>query len=157
MFVLPVASLIAEDVELVSVVVARGMLLGVVSRCLCFCLFTMLVLVIRVSSDLVVIRRARNMLCSVPCEWENVLLLLYFLRRFLFAFLERLRGSFLHDLLGMWFWSMGLSSGVCVVLRVRVGTERVFICVRCLLLHCVVGILSLLKVCMVLPSLNAFQ
>ncbi len=44
---------------------------------------------------------------------------------------------------------MGTSSDVCVVLRVRVGAERVFICVKCFL-HCVVGILSLLKVCMVL-------
>jgi hypothetical protein len=149
MLVLPVVSLIVEDVELASVVVARGLLLGVV-RYWCFCLFVGLVVVIRASSELAVIRRARNMLCGVACGWEDVLFLLDYMRRFLFAFLERLCGFDLHDLLGVCFWSMGLSSGVCVVLRVCVGAERVFICVK-FLLHCVVGIiLSLLKVCLVL-------
>ncbi len=59
MLLLPVVGSIVEDVELVSVVVARGMLLGVV-RCWCFCLVTGLVFVMRVSSDLAVIRKARN-------------------------------------------------------------------------------------------------
>ncbi len=60
-----------------------------------------LVFVMRVSSELATLRRARNLLCGVACGWEDVLLLLDCLRRYIFAFLKSLCELFLHDLSGV--------------------------------------------------------
>ena len=91
------------------------------------------------------------MLCGVACGWKDVVALLNCLRQYLVAFFERVCGSFLHNSLGVRFCSVRWALNVCVVMGVRVDTKRVVICAGCLL-HCIVGVLGLTKLCMVLSG-----
>ena len=145
MLLLRVVNDVVGAVELVVVVIISGSLLGVV-RCLCFCVFTELVFVILMSSDMAVIRRARNMSCGVACGWKAVVALLDCLRRFHVAFFERVCGSFLHNSLGVRFCFASWALNMCIAIGVRAEKKRVFICVGCLL-HCIVGVLGLPKLC----------
>jgi len=85
MLLLRVVSGVMGAVELVFVVVVSGLLLYVV-RCLCLCVFTRLVFVMPMSSDLAMMRRVRIMFCCVACGWKDMVDLLDCLRRFLVAF-----------------------------------------------------------------------
>jgi hypothetical protein len=113
-YVIIIVSGVVGAVELVFVVVVTGSLLYVV-RCLCFCVFTRLVFVMPMSSDLAVMRRARNMLCGVACGCKTVVGLLDCLRRFLVAFFGRVCGSFR---VTCWKWGCVMLVGleVCVLL-----------------------------------------
>ena len=89
-----VVSDVAEAVELAAFCCRHGLLARRSAMFVLLWVFTGLVFVILMSRDMAVIRRARTMLCGVACGWKAVVALLDCLRRFLFAFFERVCGFF---------------------------------------------------------------